>query len=88
MVKRTGLLDSDSGIDTGYRHRPKDTAAGEPLDLDGRVLKWYALGAADQPVSEEISRMARAFLAKTPLEARGMGFVVLHRCGGFRALCP
>jgi hypothetical protein len=82
MVKHTDLLDSDSGIDTGYRHRSKGVAAGEPLELDGTLLKWYDLGSADQPVAGEISRMARAYLSKTPLEARGMGFVVLHRCGG------
>lgn len=82
MVKHTDLLDTDSGIDIGYRHRSKAVAAGEPLELDGTMLKWYDLGAADQPVTDGISRLARAFLTKTPLEARGMGFVVLHRCGG------
>ena len=30
---------------------------------------------------DEITRLARARLAATPLEARGLGFVLLHRCG-------
>lgn len=81
MVKLTHLH-ADPGIDSRYRHRSKAVLPGEPLELDRTLLKWYSLGAADQPVSKEIARLARAYLAKTPLEARGLGFVVLHRCGG------
>jgi hypothetical protein len=32
-------------------------------------------------VPDEVTRLARAYLAANPLEARGLGFVVLHRCG-------
>lgn len=52
-------------------------AAIEPL---GATLKWYALHPEQQPVPEEITRLARTRLTTAPLEARGLGFVVLHRC--------
>ena len=35
----------------------------------------------DQPVPEEITKLARSFLTKNDLEAKGFGFVILHRCG-------
>ena len=30
---------------------------------------------------DEIERLARKYLAQTPLEAKGLGFIILHRCG-------
>ncbi len=45
------------------------------------LLKWYRLAPQADPVPDEIDRLARAYLAKTALEARGLGFVILHRCG-------
>jgi hypothetical protein len=32
-------------------------------------------------VPEEVTRLARQRLTAAPLEARGLGFVILHRCG-------
>lgn len=85
MISRTmhltHILESDPGIDAGYRHAPKRVTPGEPLELSGAMLKWYGLHADDRPVPDEVTRLARARLAATPLEARGLGFVVLHRCG-------
>jgi hypothetical protein len=75
------ILESDSGIDAGYRHKAKRVTPGEPLEPPGAVLKWYGLHPEDLPVPDEIARLARAYLAATPLEARGLGFVILHRCG-------
>jgi hypothetical protein len=75
------ILGTDSGIDAGYRHYPKHVTPGEPLYLDGAVLKWYDLHAEDRPVPDEIASLARNYLKTTELEARGLGFVVLHRCG-------
>jgi hypothetical protein len=75
------ILETASGIDTGYRHAPKRVTPGEPLELPGAVLKWYGLHPEDRPVPEEVTRLARARLSTAPLEARGLGFVLLHRCG-------
>ena len=33
------------------------------------------------PVPEAITQLARVYLANAALEARGLGFVILHRCG-------
>lgn len=77
----TQLLETDSGVDPGYHHHPKRSTPGEPLELPGALLKWYGLHADDRPIPAEITQLARAKLAGTPLEAKGLGFVVLHRCG-------
>jgi len=75
------LLETDSGIDPGYRHAPKRAAPGEPLETPGALFKWYGLYPDDLPIPDEVTRLARAYLPATPLEARGLGFAVLHRCG-------
>lgn len=72
---------SDLGIDAGYQHIPKRVTAGEPLEMSGVTLKWYGVHPEDRAVPAEITRMARAYLSTATLEARGLGFVVLHRCG-------
>jgi hypothetical protein len=81
MKTLSRILESVSGVDPGYRHAPKYVTQGEPIELDGALLKWYGVHPADDPVPDEITRLARSFLMKTPLEAKGLGFVVLHRCG-------
>jgi hypothetical protein len=75
------ILDTDSGIDPGYLHTHKQVTPGEPLEPSGAMLKWYGLHPNDRPVPEEVTRLARARLMSAPLEARGLGFVILHRCG-------
>ena len=75
------ILQTDLGVDPAYRHGPKRVTPGEPLEPRGAVLKWYGLGADDRPVPGEVTRLARDFLTRSPLEARGLGFVILHRCG-------
>jgi hypothetical protein len=75
------VLETDLGVDPGYRHIPKRVTQGASLDLPGMVLKWYDVHPEDRPVPDEVARLARAWLTKTPLEARGLGFVILHRCG-------
>src|ERR1700693_1566382 len=76
------ILQTDSGVDPGYKHVSKRATPGEPLEVSGTLLKWYGLHAEDRPAPAEITRLARAYLTKNPLEARGLGFVILHRCGG------
>lgn len=75
------VLKSFPGIDDGYRHGPKRVTPGDPIEVAGAALKWYGLHPGDRPVPEAVTTLARAYLAKTRLEARGLGFVILHRCG-------
>jgi hypothetical protein len=75
------ILRNDVGVKESYRHAPKWVTPGDPIETSGAVLKWYALAPQDEPVPEEIDRLARAYLAQQPLEASGLGFVILHRCG-------
>jgi hypothetical protein len=74
------VLAANSGIDAGYRHSPKHVAPGEPIELPGTLLKWYGIHYEGSPIPESVTCLARAYLAKTPLEASGFGFVILHRC--------
>ncbi|CAN5473042.1 hypothetical protein BH18VER2_BH18VER2_10780 [soil metagenome] len=75
------VLRNDLGVDESYRHSPKCVTPGEPIETGGALLKWYALAPQDEPVPEEIDRLARVYLSQHPLEAKGLGFVILHRCG-------
>jgi hypothetical protein len=45
------------------------------------VLKWYAVHPDDRPVPAQITRLARSYLTNASLEAKGLGFVILHGCG-------
>jgi hypothetical protein len=75
------ILENDLGIARDYRHVAKRVTSGETIETSGVALKWYAVHPEDRPVPDEISELARSYLRKTPLEARGLGFVILHRCG-------
>ncbi len=76
-----GILRDDSGVSEEYRHGTKWVAPGESIETKGAVLKWYALYAEGLPVPDEIDRLAHSWLKRTALEAKGLGFVILHRCG-------
>lgn len=78
------ILATNPGIDAAYRHYPKRVTPGAPLEglaERGSLLKWYGLHADDRPIPDEVTWLARARLTTAPLEARGLGFVLLHRCG-------
>jgi hypothetical protein len=75
------ILEGDLGVTPEYRHIPKRVTPGEWIEPPGAVLKWYAVRPDGGPVPDEITRLARSYLAQTPLEASGLGFVILHRCG-------
>jgi hypothetical protein len=85
MTERTQrlatILQNDLGIDPQYKHAPKHVTPGEPLETSETTLKWYAIYPQDRHVPDEITQLARAYLTSNPLEARGLGFVLLHRCG-------
>jgi len=75
------VLAEDLGVNPGYRHVRKHVMPGASLDLPGVVLKWYEVHPEDRAVPDDVARLARAYLTAHPLEARGLGFVILHRCG-------
>jgi hypothetical protein len=75
------ILETSSGVDAGYRHAPKRVTPGEPLELPEALLKWYGVYPDDRPIPAELTQAARERLMKTPPEASGLGFVLLHRCG-------
>jgi hypothetical protein len=75
------VLRDDSGINERYQHGPKRVAPGDSLEMNGAVLKWYELYSEEQRVPDAINRLARSYLRRAPLEAKGLGFVILHRCG-------
>jgi hypothetical protein len=85
MTQQTTQLASivrkDQGVAPDYRHAPKQVTTGEALEAPGLVLKWYAVTANDLPVPDRITQLAQSYLTINPLEARGLGFVILHRCG-------
>ena len=81
MMRLASLVETDSGIDPGYRHISKRVTPGEPLETPGAALKWHGLHPEDRPIPQEVTRLARARLTSAPLEAGGLGFVILHRCG-------
>lgn len=70
-----------SGVAAEYRHIAKRATSGEALALSNSLLKWYDVAPEDRPVPDAIRRLACQHLESTPLEARGLGFVILHRCG-------
>lgn len=82
------IFRNDLGVDENYRHGPKVLIPDDPMKTGGAIFKWYQLAPKNDPVPEAIERLARAYLTKTALEAKGFGFVILHRCGtaGFHFL--
>ena len=76
----TEILQNDLGVSERYQHTPKWVTPGESITTNGGVLKWYALHPKDEPVPDDVDQLARRHLAQTPLEAKGLGFVILHRC--------
>jgi hypothetical protein len=81
LVSPDRVLETISGIGEGYRHAPKHVTPGEPLEPSGAILKWYGLHAVDRPIPDDLTRLARRVVMTTQLEAKGLGFVILHRCG-------
>ena len=81
MTQIAAILKNDLGVQESYAHTPKRATAGDAIETNGAVLKWYQLSLEDRQVPDGIDRLARSFLSRTPLEATGLGFVILHRCG-------
>lgn len=85
MIEQNGnltrILKDDPGVAPQYRHASKEVTPGDSIETKSAVLKWYALFPEGQPVPDDIDRLARSYLARMTLEAKGLGFVILHRCG-------
>lgn len=81
MVDIARIIETDSGIDAGYEHKPKRVMPLDPLVTSGAVLKWYVVHPEDCAVPDAVTQKARDYLMENFLEARGLGFVLLHRCG-------
>ena len=75
------IVEDELGVNPNYRHGPKHFAPADPLELPNALFKWYSLGSASYAVPDDVTQLARAQMARTPPEARGLGFVILHRCG-------
>jgi hypothetical protein len=75
------ILKDDLGVTESYQHVSKRITPGDSVEIEGAFLKWYALHLEDGPVPDEIERLARSYLKRSALEAKGLGFVILHRCG-------
>jgi hypothetical protein len=82
MTHLASIVYADSGIDAAYQHKSKRVTPLDPLHPSGAVLKWYGIYPEDRLIPDEVTILARNHLTATSLEARGMGFVLLHRCGG------
>ena len=75
------------GVDPGYRHIAKVAVPQPSLMLGDALLKWYDIAPSDTPVPLAIRALARRCLrdaskAGTLGVEDGLGFVILHRCGG------
>jgi hypothetical protein len=81
MGQFEAILQNDLGVNQKYEHAPKRVTPGSSIRTNGAVLKWYAVHSEHRPVPDEIDRLARKYLARNPIEAKGLGFVILHRCG-------
>ena len=75
MATMDAILRNDLGVGQNYEHTPKRVTSGQSIETNGAVLKWYKLAPEDRQVPDEIDRPARLFLARTSLEAKGLGFV-------------
>ena len=75
------ILRNDLGVASNYQHAPKWVTPGRLFQTNGAVFKWYALHSEDRPVPDQIEALAREYLIRTPLEAKGLGFVILHQSG-------
>jgi hypothetical protein len=75
------ILRRDLGVKEGYAHSEKWVTPADPIRMSGAAFKWYLLAPKNDPVPQEINRLAQAYLARQSLDAKGLGFVILHRCG-------
>ena len=81
-------------VPASYVHFDKLITPGEPFSTGSTLLEWYDIAPPDENVSRETQRLARDFLAREMASGAfapegGLGFVILHRCGGgFHFLLP
>jgi len=86
MTQLETILRQDLGVKETYKHAPKRVTPGAPIEVNGTILKWYRLYSEEEGVGApsripEIEQLARSYLERYTLEAKGLGFVILHQCG-------
>lgn len=64
----------------GYVHRDKACTTGEPVNAGQARLKWYEIAYPEVTIQRATIKTARAFLQTHEFD--GLGFAILHRCGG------
>ncbi len=65
-----------------YVHRDKTCAPRAAVTVSGIPLKWYDIGAVDEPVADDIYALAIDYLKREQPKLGGdLGFAILHRCG-------
>ncbi|MGB7069577.1 MAG: hypothetical protein WBD22_08790 [Pyrinomonadaceae bacterium] len=75
------ISQTDSGVADEYMHISKVVSTLDPIVTPEAAFKWYNIKAANGAIPDHIITLARDCVEKTRLEASGMGFVILHRCG-------
>ncbi len=75
------IVETNAGIDPDYQHKFKQVRVSDPFVTSDALLKWYEVYPESQRAPNGIIQMAHAYLLQADLEARGMGFILLHRCG-------
>lgn len=82
MPQLAQIIATHAGVTSTYRHQGKHATVDAPLLLPGAALKGYAIQPRERPVAPEVTLLAYDFLTTSPQTPEGMGFVLLHRCGG------
>lgn len=71
-----------TSVSETYVHRDKLCAARDIVTISDVPLKWYDIGAADEPVLDDVRVLAIDYLKREQPNIGGdLGFVILHRCG-------
>lgn len=71
-----------TSVAENYAHRDKACTPRDGVTVDGAPLKWYDIGAGDEPVPDDVRALAVSYLERAQPKLGGdLGFVVLHRCG-------
>ena len=79
-------VDTAGSVTTDYVHIEKMITPAPTITLDGAVLKWYDVAAANAPVPLAVRALARRNLRDASKSGElglsgDLGFVILHRCG-------
>src|SRR5262245_61844471 len=83
------LADLGNVVPEGYSYYEKQFTPGKPLRLPNACFKWYNLYPPDTEITPEQEAQCRAFMEREApnIKLQGeLGFVILHRAGGYLLL--